>query len=268
MLSLPELQSRFFRSIARVSSPGEEWQGFDPTLVQLVWGSGQLDPAERLDIYAQMYCARLLDILQEDFPRLTAILGEERFRAIGREYLRQFPSTHPSVRYLGARFASFVSTQDEIVSLPFLADLARLEWARLEMFDAPDAEPLRLNHLQAVPPDEWPSLRFRLIPALQLLQCGWPVDTIWAAAGTIRQDEPIQPTETVLRIWRQDFLVYHSRMDAIEQAALAGVRAGASFAEVCARVESLLPSQDAAHTVGSLLLRWIEDGILAREYED
>jgi hypothetical protein len=55
-------------------------------------------------------------------------------------------------------------------------------------------------------------------------------------------------------------------MDMIEQTALAGVRAEASFAEICATVEPSSP--EAAQTVGSLLVGWLEDGILAREYKD
>ena len=269
MLALRDLQSRFFRSIARLSvSEDEEWQGFDSALVQLVQGHGQLGPKERLDIYAQMYCARLLDILQEDFPRVAALLGDEQFRAVGRAYLRQSPSTHPSVRYLGAHFAAFLGTRAEIASLPFLADLAHLEWARLEVFDAPDVEPLRLEDLQAIPPDEWPLLRFRLIPAYQILRCGWPIDKIWAAEGDTLRNEHLQPAETVLRVWKEGFTVYHARMDEIEQTALAAIGAHEPFATICAAAEFQLPAEEAVQTVGSLLMRWIEDGILARQYEN
>jgi hypothetical protein len=52
-------------------------------------------------------------------------------------------------------------------------------------------------------------------------------------------------------------------MDTTEQAALAGVRAGEPFAAICAALETLIPGEEAAPAMGSLLLRWIEDGILA-----
>ncbi len=67
---------------------------------------------------------------------------------------------------------------------PFLGDLARLEWARVEVFDAPDAEPLRLSDLSSIPPEDWPALRFRPIPACLVIECAWPVHEIWAAADT------------------------------------------------------------------------------------
>ena len=268
MLNLRELQSRFFYSIARpVHSPEEEWQGFDPLLLQIIHTQGKLGAEARLDIYAQMYCARLLDALQEDFPRVAAILGEEQFREMGRAYLRQVPSCHPSLRYLGAHFAEFLTRQPAETVLPFLGDLARLEQARLDVFDAPDAAPLQIEDLQTIPAEAWATIRFQVIPALQTLTCAWPVQQVWQD-NDFTQSDTLRPTVTVLRVWRQDFAVYQASMDRLEQTALVGMQAGKSFASVCATVEPLVDAtEDVSSTVGSLLLRWIEDGILTRTYE-
>jgi len=260
MLSLHELQTYFFHSIARV--PGGS-SHFDPLLIRSVEGKGLLGPEERIDIYAQMYYARLLTVLHEDFPRVAAILGCARFDAIVRPYLACYPSTHPSLRHLGHHFPVFLDTRTEAESLPFLGDLARLEWTRLEVFDAPDAEPLSINHLQNIAPDEWPDLRFHVIPAFQVFQSNWPMHEIWATAEEETPNrECLRQEKTTLRVWRQDFTVYHTRIDAIEQVALDHVLAGEPFATVCAALESLLPAEEAVSTVGSLLLRWIEDGLL------
>jgi len=263
MLSLRELQTSFFHSIARV--PGGRNTSCAPTLVQVVQGRGRLGPEERIAIYTQMYYARLLEVLREDFPRVAAILGCERFAEVVRAYLACHPSTHPSLRHLGRHFVAFLDTRPEVVSLPFLNDLARLEWARGEVFDAPDAEPLCLEHLHGFSPDEWPALRFQLIPAFQVHHSDWPVHEIWAAAGEETPDRNCERWEkTAIRVWRDGFAVYHAKMDATEQVALAGVCAGEPFAAICAALESLVPVEEAAPAVGSLLLRWIEDGILAR----
>jgi hypothetical protein len=148
--------------------------------------------------------------------------------------------------------------------LPFLCDLARLEWARLEVFDAPDVEPLRIEYLHRLAPNDWPELRLHLIPACQILQSDWPVQEIWAAAESgVPQSTGFQPKTTNLRVWREGFAVYHTQIDAAEQKALDCLRAGEPFAAVCATLELLLPAEEAAATTGSLLLRWIEDGILA-----
>ena len=66
-----------------------------------------------------------------------------------------------------------------------------------------------------------------------------------------------------LRAWRDGFTVYHAAMNAPERLALEAVRAGQPFAAVCETLASLVSAEEAAATVGSLLLRWIDDGLLA-----
>jgi hypothetical protein len=263
MLNLRELQSCFFQAIAHV--PGVyTGEGCDPALLHVVQGRGPLGAQERIDIYANMYYLRLCNTLQEDFPSVATTLGNEQFSALVRAYLPLHPSTHPSLRYLGRQFPAFLATRAEVAVTPFLPDLARLEWARQEVFDAPDAEPLRLPDLQSIAPDEWPDLRLHLIPACEIIACAWNIHEIWKAAEEKDPTGDIAcPQEVTLRVWRDGFTVYHAAMNAPERSALEAVRAGQSFAAVCDTLAHRLPAEEAAATVGSLLLRWIEDGLLA-----
>jgi hypothetical protein len=260
MLSLRELQVRFFQAIACAPGRGS---GYDPLLVQVVRAHGLLSPQERVSIYARAYFTRLLAALHEDFPRVAAYLGWEQFRLLVQAYLTVHPSTHPSVRNIGHRFADFLATRSEIqAKLPFVPDLARLEWARLEVFDAPDAEPLQLVHLQRIPPEDWPALHFQVIPACLVLHSAWPVHEIWAAEAGELRPEQIQPRETAVRIWRQGFVIYHASMDPIERQALARIQQREPFAALCTALAPLFPPADVVREVGSLLVRWIEDGLL------
>lgn len=263
MLSLRDLQSHFFASIAR--TPGEGSGGFNPVLLQYVEGRGQFGAEDRVNIYAEMYYARLVDVLKSDFPRVAAILGCDRFHTIVSEYLARHPSTHPSLRYLGCCFPGFLQESPASVAFPFLSDLAALEWARVEVFDAGDAEPLRVEHLQSIDPDAWPTLRFQTIPAFQILQSEWPVHEIWHDAETeeaLSRLTDIRPRKTLLRIWRQSFSVYHTKIDNVEHTALNCLLAGQPFASLCAALDEVASVEEAASAVGSLLLRWVEDGIL------
>ncbi len=263
MLSLPELQSRFFASLAR--QPGVGPLSFDPALVAWVEGRGQLGAEERVDIYAQMYYARLFEILKGDFPRVAAILGCDRFHEVTSAYLAQHPSTHPSLRQLGRFFSAFLQARPESEELPFLSELAALEWARVEVFDAPDTEPLRAEHLQMIQPDDWPALILHLVPAFQVVNSEWPLHVIWKAAeeDEAPHEEAVAREPSVLRVWRNGFSVYHTKMDATEQMVLTGVMAGNPFDAICETLESQLSAEESATAVGSLLLRWIEDGVLA-----
>ena len=76
-------------------------------LAGVVSGDERLDPVQRLDIYANMYFWRLLDILRGDYSALVAVLGDDAFHNLVTDYLLACPSTHPSVRNVGARLADY-----------------------------------------------------------------------------------------------------------------------------------------------------------------
>jgi hypothetical protein len=255
MPSLRDVQLRFFDAVAGGGT-------VDAELGAVVCGQGELDAAARIAIYADMYRARLLDVLREDFPRTRAVLGDEAFSGMASRYLVRHPSVHPSVRHLGARFADHLAVEPG--PCPFVADLARLEWARVEVFDAADAEPLRLTDLHAIAPEEWPRLTLRPIAACRVVTAGWPVHRIWAAAAGPGVEVEWTAAPATVRVWREGWSVSHAAMGVTETVALRAIEHGASFAEVCTAVEGGRDADAVAHEVGALLLRWLEDGLLAR----
>jgi hypothetical protein len=52
-------------------------------------------------------------------------------------------------------------------------------------------------------------------------------------------------------------------MDGAEQVALAHVRAGDDFAALCGGLAAVVGPEAAAPTAGAVVLRWIDDGVLA-----
>jgi hypothetical protein len=257
--ALRELQGAFWRHLA--AEPGDDaGRAIAPALAAELVGTEELPADARLAIYARMYFWRLLDVLRDDHPRTAAILGEDAFRAVVRGYLGRHPSEHASVANVGRAFAAFLTTELPAGAPPWAADLARLEWARHEAFEAPDAPALGLDALRALAPAAWPAARFGVGPSLVRLVAGWPVQQAWAAAP----DEPavaLPPGRTALRVWRSGFSVYHATMDAREEAALASLVAGEPFAAVCEAFADL-PGDEAAATAASLLVTWVEDGMV------
>jgi hypothetical protein len=239
--SLRELQRAFWRGVTVDPSAGP---------LAVIAPSPALAPVERVGIYAGMYAARVVEALRENFPRTAQVLGAERFDELVRAYLRRHPSTHPSIRYVGRVLPEFLGSSDVA---GFVAELARLEWLRLEVFDAADTPVLRREDLAAVAPDDWGTLRFAPVAALATLRTRWAVHRLWKDETRTSADrEP-----TTLRIWRDGFAVYQAPMKSDEARALARMTAGEPFADVCEEC-------DDAAGAAALLLRWIEDGIVAR----
>jgi hypothetical protein len=251
--SLHEIQRLFWESVA--VRPGRD--SIAPALVRLVRGADDSDRKTRIRVYSDAYYLRLRDVLREDFPKVTALLGD-RFDEVVAGYLETFPSEQPSVRHLGRALAEFLQSREDVPKC--LADLAELEWARVEVFDAPDAECATIDELATVSPDAWPALRFSTIPAIQTLRVQYPAHQLWSDSQSLE----VPAAETSLRIWRKnDFLVLHAPMDERESAALPKMISGETFAAICETFADL-PEMDAAREATGLLARWIEDGIVAR----
>ena len=252
--SLRELQGLFWRAIA--DAPGTLAPPRD--LLDVAEPCGALDAYARLSIYADAYFWRLHDVLAENFPRLAAVVGPEGFEELARGYLAAHPPDEPSVRHVGSHLAGRLAERGDVP--PYLADLARLEWARLAVFDAPDCAALTADALRAVPAGAWPALRFGAVSALAVVHAGWPLHELWT--GT--EPASLRPAATMLRVWRAgDGRVFHAPMDAREADALARLMAGQTLAAMCAAFDDLPPHQ-AGREATALLARWLEDGIIAR----
>ncbi len=123
--------------------------------------SRKLGSLERLEIYNRQYWFRVLDSLREDFPALARLTGDAGFRQFAESYLQQHPSRSFTLRDLGSHLSLWLesSASRELQDgdawraglgypLPLLADVAALEWAYIETFDATEFPPLRPDDLE------------------------------------------------------------------------------------------------------------------------
>ena len=92
----------------------------------------------RLGAYYNAYRIRLIDILARDYTAIEKRLGRELFEALALDYLRNFPSTQPSVRWFGLDFPEYLDKFCEYNDHEFLAELAQFEWTQGLIFDAID----------------------------------------------------------------------------------------------------------------------------------
>lgn len=138
-------------------------------------GNSRLTPVEQLEIYREQFWLRHTSSLVEDFPGLGGILGQHAWERLVEDYLEAHPPEHFSLRDLGARLPAFVAAQQWLERRQLCHDMARLEWAMIECFDAGDAAPLDPEALRAIPGDAWERARLVLHPAIRLLRVEFPV---------------------------------------------------------------------------------------------
>jgi hypothetical protein len=271
--SLRDTQALMWRLIAAPEGVADGLRQIDMKpegLERVLRGDARLTAVERLDIYANMYFFRLLDLLREDYEALLACLGDQGFYRFVAEYLEARPSLHPSVRNVGERLPAFLAEHALGRERPWLAELAALERTRLELFDGPDAAPLTLDELRPLAPEAFVSLPLPLVPSHRVVEVGWSVDEVWAEveAGLAEGATPAPPVALepprALLVWRQGIAVYHRPLERLERQALARAAAGAPFGAVCDLVAEQLPLDEAGPAAFQLLARWVGDGLVAR----
>jgi len=105
------------------------------------------------------------------FPVTRKILGEQFFDAMARDYARAHPSQSGDLHEHGAQLAGFLEAYAHTQDLPYLPDVARLEWLAHRAYYAADAAPFDVSRPTEV----------RLAPACALLASAWPLARIWEA---------------------------------------------------------------------------------------
>jgi putative DNA-binding protein len=275
MSALRDTQQLFWRLITAPEGVGDGLRRLDmksEELGRVIAGDERLDAVERLDIYANMYFWRLLDILRGDYSALVAAVGDEPFHNLVTDYLLECPSAHPSVRNVGARLPDYLARHTLAAERPWLVELGRLERARVELFDGPDAEPLTLEDLRALAPEQFVALPLPLVPSHLILDVEHAVDDVWRAVENSEAEEGAEPeppppparAPRTLLVWRQVLTVYHRPLEALERAALLRARDGATFGAVCDLLTDSMPIDEAGPAAFQLLARWVGDGIIAR----
>jgi len=113
-------------------------------------------------------------------------VGDEFFRAMAGCYVKANPPSSPVISAYGATFSSFIQGFEPAASVPYLADVARLERLRVRAYHAADAPALEpqavLQQLQAH--TELGTLRLQLHPSLATLNSRYAVVAVWAAHHT------------------------------------------------------------------------------------
>ncbi|MEI9969664.1 MAG: DNA-binding domain-containing protein [Terracidiphilus sp.] len=138
--------------------------------------NSRLTAFERLEIYNRQYWYRILGALAEDFPALRALIGAERFEALSIAYLTENPSRSFTLRNLGSKLPEWLIVHPDCAGRRhrLAVDLARMEWAFVEAFDAPEREPLTQRQIAALQAES----KLALQPCLQLVALSYPADDL------------------------------------------------------------------------------------------
>jgi hypothetical protein len=251
---LRELQSRLARSLL------EDFKARPPA--GLVAGDAAR-AAARFMIHRGNVVESLANALGHTYPAVKAIAGEANFRVLAAGFVRARPPRKPELMAYGGGFPEFVAGHAAAMrDFPYLADLARLEWAMNEVYFADDAPALAPEALGAIPPEKLPALRLALHPAARVVvSAEFPIHAIWAAATAGGKPDPApgdgEPQGGAVVVARPSGPVEAWTLDAGETAFLGAVAAGAPLEKALAEAEAAAPGFDLAAALAAALSRGV-----------
>jgi len=227
--------------------------------------NGQMDINTRLGIYQNAYQVRLQETIDTDHNILGLYLGGELYDLMMSEYITCYPSKQFSLRHFSQQLPIFLSTQSPFKDHPQLFELARFEQRLLNAFDAPDSELAHLGALKELPPQDWPELKLRFHPSVQLLENNWNVVEIYKSLKNDQvPPDPIHEKNNWL-LWRNsENLTEFRPIDDTAFAMLIDFQKGLNFSQVCQNLLELIPEQEVSNTALEILMYWLNSGIVAR----
>lgn len=176
----------------------------DETILASLCDNSRTTRTELLGVYKNAYTGRLAEILAHDYEYIATYLGDERFAELAEAYIAAMPSRSQNARWFGARLPVFLRSVQTHDANPEYADLADLEKALADAFDAADADPLTLAALQQFAFEDWGRLVFQPHPSATLLTVESDAFTLWKS---LKADEDAPelgtPGQRYLVTWRQ-----------------------------------------------------------------
>ena len=246
---------------------GVSTEGASHRLEDLIRSDESLDAIGRLEIYANAYFCRILDVLRTDYPALLALMGDAAFNDLVTSYLLVEPSQSPSLRYAGLRLSDFICTHEAAVGIrarwPWASDLAAFEWARIDAFDAADGLLLTRETVASIEPTDFGRLFLCLGPWVFLRSFEYPVAELWKAGihekGHLGEE---MTGQSRMLVWRRDEKVLHRSLDPDEEAALALLSIGSRFDALCEWAAGEIGTDEAPARAARWLEQWLSDGVL------
>ena len=216
---------------------------------------------DRLALYRGNIDTACQHALALAYPVVRALVGAVFFAELAIAYTHRYPSVSGDLNRFGASLAAFVATSSQAQGLPYLSDVAALEWTVHLARHAADAERLSGERVVALRPEQLLAARFELHASCCWQTSPYPIASIWLAHQA-QAGEPLPRSlaqaESAL-IVRPRWQVQVLRASVAELAALHVLRDGGSMQTAIAAALRIDRDFDFTQTI----VRWLDLAIFS-----
>ena len=220
----------------------------------------------RLEVYQNAYKLRLVEILGVTHPILWTYMGDEAFWKMANQYFDVCPSNHPNARWVASRLPDFLSTDKEYFKIPVLGELASLERAIEDAFDAKDGELATMESLANIPPGQVEGMHLQFPNSLFLLAFKYNSFDIYQA---LKKEQSPPASQSLSQnchviVWRKDETSRYREILAEEAMLLESAQSGKSFSTLCEMASVMDDPETSAGRVAGYLTNWIQADLVSK----
>jgi len=146
-----------------------------------VMGDDILTAEQRFGIYKGSVHGILTQALGTIFPVCKELVGDEFFDRMCDIFIDKYPPKTSFFAEYGSDLPLFLSTFEHVKDIPYLVDVAHLEWSRQTVWHAQDAQNTDFSSLANLDENQQSKLVFQLSNNMHLIQSDYRIDELWFA---------------------------------------------------------------------------------------
>jgi hypothetical protein len=252
--SLAEIQDHFQNAVLASSD----------VLLDFIPNSSRTTRQVLLGVYRHAYAARLVDVAGGDYPCLKSYMGPAAFDEMVRGFLEASPSRHANVRWFSSGLPEHLSSVAPHAQNGVLAELALIERALNDAFDAADAPTLTLKDLARYGPERWGDLILSPQPSAVRLDLSTNAFAVWRALKD-GGDVPLAAASSSRKriiVWRREVTPTVRTFPTEEAMMWDEAAKGARFSALCELAATFADPEGAPLRAAQYLTAWIGAGLL------
>lgn len=173
------------------------------------------------NIYRNGFYRACIDALASNYPAIVALLGEAYFRSIANAYVTQSPPEQGSLAGYGRSFPQYLQTSSVSRNLPYLADVAKLDRAWLDVYFSSVSIPLTPERIaeMAQSGNELNLDGITISKSTALLSLDYPVAEVWGKLkdfGRITDVIKLSKQPECVLVWRHNSEVLRRQLSRTE----------------------------------------------------
>lgn len=169
-MRLADIQARFKQRL--LTHPDTDTRDMG---LEMIMDVGEIDFDHRFSVYCDNYINGLSNILGAVFPAVKALVGDEFMNGLSHAFIKDHLPQSGNLNQYGESFPDFIASCEQTATVPYLTDVARLEWAKNVAYHAADDSVIDLAKLELLSDEEQERIVFYLRSSCILLQSEWPL---------------------------------------------------------------------------------------------